>query len=432
MSEKSDKIALFWDFENIHASLMSIKHGASWFKYYRGKPTPEVLDVKSIVDFANAQGDLIINRAYANWQWLGKYAHSLNENAIELIQMFPRGGWSKNGADILLSIDIIEYMNMIEDIDTIILVSGDSDFIPVAKRVRRRAKKIIGIGVKETSNPFWINTCNEFKFYGNLIKKSSGDDNLETISEDVDIEEARAILIKAMKQIAKKKTIEWVEQGMIKPFMMRLDPSFDEQTYGFNSFGKFLRAQPDVLESRADKEKKSSEYRLKDKPKSTSKRTPKKESKPRSKSSNPTTDQYIAVLNKQRFRLPHPHVILMGLKAYDGFIRSNSSFKNNNDIDGQCYKAIKRDIKDISMAEIKKLRLLFSKCFIFKRDNESGMFVFHQDVTDGNELRIRLFKLMIKRIRDNINDKLDARTLSYLLSGDEELFSEEIASYIKR
>ena len=66
-----------------------------------------LVDVAAIVDLAARYGGLAINRAYGNWQYLGRYRDALLQGAIELVQMFPPGGAAKNGADIRLCLDAL-------------------------------------------------------------------------------------------------------------------------------------------------------------------------------------------------------------------------------------------------------------------------------------------------------------------------------------
>ena len=77
-----------------------------------------------------------INRAYCNWQFFGRYRDLLLQNAMELIQLFPPGASTKNGADIRLCLDAADDIARHSHIGTVVIVSGDSDFMPLAQKIR--------------------------------------------------------------------------------------------------------------------------------------------------------------------------------------------------------------------------------------------------------------------------------------------------------
>jgi len=154
--QQEPSVAIYWDFENIHASVMNFEVGTDWFERLKDKKlrieNTDVLDVAGIMQYANTLGEVVINKAYANWTNFWPYSDVTNEYSMDLIQLFPLGKNAKNGADIRLSLDIAEDLNSHPHVDIVILVSGDSDFIAIAQRVRQKHKRIIGLGVKETSN----------------------------------------------------------------------------------------------------------------------------------------------------------------------------------------------------------------------------------------------------------------------------------------
>ena len=89
----NDTVAVYWDFENLHASLYDSNNGSGSYgkKQARGKQQDVLIDVQTLYDFATTYGNVAINKAYCNWQWYAKYKHSLLKNAIELVQIFPPG-----------------------------------------------------------------------------------------------------------------------------------------------------------------------------------------------------------------------------------------------------------------------------------------------------------------------------------------------------
>jgi len=62
-----DAVAVYWDFENIHASLFDVKNGrGAYSKQSRFAPQDILVDVQAVYDFAATYGDVAINKAYCN------------------------------------------------------------------------------------------------------------------------------------------------------------------------------------------------------------------------------------------------------------------------------------------------------------------------------------------------------------------------------
>ena len=129
-----------------------------------------LIDVQAVVDLAASFGPIAIHRAYCNWQYFGRYRDALLQNAVELIQLFPPGGSAKNGADIRLCLDAMEYIGRFAHIGTVVIVSGDSDFMPLAQKVKAAGRRLIGIGCGQNTNRHWARSCNEFRYYENLFE----------------------------------------------------------------------------------------------------------------------------------------------------------------------------------------------------------------------------------------------------------------------
>ena len=196
-------VAVYWDFENIHISLCSLVMGEHWYRNNIFTKQSALISIDHIMDYMSGIGEININKAYANWSFFHSYSNLLQNFSIDLIQIFPRGRYGKNGADIRIAIDILDDCINKPHIDCVILISGDSDYISIAQKVRQMGKKIIGIGVQETTNQFWIKACNEFKFYSSITNRQdyAKCEMEDDANEDFDIEEAKKLLTKSLKMI---------------------------------------------------------------------------------------------------------------------------------------------------------------------------------------------------------------------------------------
>ena len=162
-------VALYWDFENLHASLCEARQEGSYSTPdNRFKVQEPLVDVRAIVELAASFGPLAINRAYCNWQFFGRYREVLLQHAIDLVQMFPPGGTAKNGADIRLCLDAADDLARFAHIGVVMVVGGDSDFMPLSQKVKAAGRKLIGVGARKSTNDYWARSCHEFRYYENL------------------------------------------------------------------------------------------------------------------------------------------------------------------------------------------------------------------------------------------------------------------------
>ena len=245
-----DSVAIYWDFENVHAALLEDRYGPGSYARSRFRPQEPVVDVGAVVGYAATIGDIVVNRAYGNWQWFGRYRDELLSNAVELIQVFPAGGYGKNGADIRLVLDSLDHIMRLRHITHVVVVGGDSDFIGLAERCRRLGRTMIGVGVEGSVNHYWIKSCSEFKYYKTLLSKTASHaaEILHELREEADVGDVRLLFVKAVSNLSTRSAHpQGVLKAAIKPMMMRLDPTFDEGNFGFSSFEELLAACKDLV-----------------------------------------------------------------------------------------------------------------------------------------------------------------------------------------
>lgn len=169
-NDEARPVALYWDFENLHAGLCEQKDPGFYSRPdSRFKPQEPLVDVAAVMAFAASLGPVAINRAYANWQFFGRYRDALMHNAVDLVQLFPPGGTAKNGADIRLCLDAMEDVARFAHLRTVVIVGGDSDFMPVAQKIRAAGRTLVGIGTQQATNRYWAASCHAFHYYEALV-----------------------------------------------------------------------------------------------------------------------------------------------------------------------------------------------------------------------------------------------------------------------
>lgn len=265
MDNDKPSVAIYWDFENIHASLIDHLKGAGTYRQSRFSPQEPVVNVAALMEFCASFGAVAINRAYGNWQWFAKYREALLHNAVELIQLFPPGAAAKNGADIKLCLDATEDMIRFPHVTTLVIIGADSDFLPVSQKVKAAGRTLVGVGIEAATNKHWAHSCHEFRFYERLVAGDEVQPEEEADESDSSPParpEAIDLIRRAIVRLAANKGEPWVLKAAIRPMVMRLDPTFDEKSYGCATFSALMKKYDSVLEVR--KGQYDQEYRIRD------------------------------------------------------------------------------------------------------------------------------------------------------------------------
>lgn len=287
------RVAVYLDFDNIVMSWYDRVHGRNAYSRDRQRiienPTdPEIadrleratVDVGAVIDYAASFGSLMLTRAYADWSSPvnADYRTQLVARAVDLVQLFPAAAYAKNGADIRLAVDTVEDMFRIPALTHVVIVAGDSDYVPLAQRCRRLGRYVIGMGVAGSTAKSLAAACDEFGSYEALpgvslpepATKSRGrraqggasakektpepvlasaetpGTSIEDTSDDP--QEAATRLLERALRLSDPGDAEWLHSSAVKTYMRRMDPSFSEKTLGFRSFSDFLKANDDIAE----------------------------------------------------------------------------------------------------------------------------------------------------------------------------------------
>lgn len=250
-SEQPPSVALYWDFENLHASLAEARQEGAYSKQdNRFRVQEPLIDIQAVVELAASFGPIAINRAYCNWQYFSRYRDTLLQCAVELIQLFPPGGSAKNGADISLCLDAMEDMGRFVHIGTIIIVGGDSDFMPVSQKVKAAGRSLVGIGTRKSTNRHWAKSCHAFHYYDSLLESlpESGASPAQVPQWAVAQNTAADLLVRAIRLLAQAQGDAWVSPQAVWQMIRRLDSTFDPKEHGHANFPAMLSSLGAMLE----------------------------------------------------------------------------------------------------------------------------------------------------------------------------------------
>ena len=277
---QNPRVAVYLDFDNIVMSWYDRVHGRNSYSADRQKiiadtDAPEIaqklkdatIDVGAIIDYAASFGTLVLTRAYADWSSPVNafYRSQLVARAVDLVQLFPAAAYAKNGADIRLAVDTVEDMFRLPDLTHVVIVAGDSDYVPLAQRCKRLGRFVVGVGVAGSTAKSLAAACDQFDAYDTLPgvtppaaahNKTDATATSTTASGSRRRKKAEEPTVTAEAELLRRALIlerertddEWVHLSAVKNLLKRMDPSFSEKALGHRSFSDFVKAHPDVAD----------------------------------------------------------------------------------------------------------------------------------------------------------------------------------------
>ena len=214
--------------------------------------------IASVLEEVAKYGIASVKRVYGDWSndALKKWRDVLLPHAITPVQQFAYTK-GKDATDMILIIDAMDLLYA-GALDGFCIVSSDSDFTPLASRIRENGLSVYGFGKKSTPEAF-KKACDKFIYIENLladieIKQQEEDESIniqpkKTLTSDKllenkavpqnkensDIPESmdRAtlnLIYKAVKDNADENG--WANLSMVGQYISAVKPDFDSRNYG--------------------------------------------------------------------------------------------------------------------------------------------------------------------------------------------------------
>ncbi len=238
--QDTKNLALFCDFENVALGVRDAKYAK--------------FDVKKVLERLLLKGNIVVKKAYCDWERYKEFKAGMHEAAFELIEIPHVRQSGKNSADIRMVVDALDLCYTKSHVDTFVIISGDSDFSPLVSKLRENNKTVIGVGVKQSSSDLLIANCDEFIYYDDLVREKAkkqvkkkaaapavGHAARAPQPESDKKQEALELVMETVEALfAERGAEEKIWGSMVKQALKRRKPGFNESYYGFRSFGKLL------------------------------------------------------------------------------------------------------------------------------------------------------------------------------------------------
>ncbi len=141
--------------------------------------------IPSVLEEVAKYGIASVKRVYGDWSsdTLKNWREVLLPHAITPVQQFAYTK-GKDATDMILIIDAMDLLYA-GALDGFCIVSSDSDFTPLASRIRENGLSVYGFGKKKTPEAF-KKACDKFIYIENLISDSDLKNNEEEDIVDSD------------------------------------------------------------------------------------------------------------------------------------------------------------------------------------------------------------------------------------------------------
>jgi len=234
-------MAVFLDLENIALGA----HDAHYPQF----------DIQKVLERLLLKGHIVVKKAYCDFDRYKAFKRDLHEAAFELIEIPHVRQSGKNSADIRMVVDALDLCYTKSHVDTFVIISGDSDFSPLVSKLRENAKTVVGVGVKNSTSDLFLNNCDQFIYYDDLVRaepskarrRSAASASVvkaaaaEGDNKGPSLDKALDLVVETLEAITgEREADEPIWGSMIKQAIKRRNPGFNERAYGFRSFNDLL------------------------------------------------------------------------------------------------------------------------------------------------------------------------------------------------
>jgi hypothetical protein len=184
-----------------------------------------------------------VRRAYGDWTTpnLAGWKAVLLDHSVHPVQQF-RYTVGKNATDSAMIIDAMDLLHS-RRLDGFCIVSSDSDFTGLARRIREDGLLVVGFGERKTPRPF-VAACDRFVYTELLGSEAPGREAAgEKAAKDPTADTRLVNLIRGAVEAASDDT-GWAPLGAVGSNIANQSPEFDARTYGYGKLSELVAAMP--------------------------------------------------------------------------------------------------------------------------------------------------------------------------------------------
>ncbi len=217
--QSQNTIAVFIDFENLYYSSLN-NYG-------------EAPDLMIIRNLCEKKGGIASIQAFGDWVRFNDQIDGLQTSGIQPV-FTPLSRTEKSSADTFICVSAMKLFMQNENINTLILVSGDRDFIPLLNELRSLGKSTYLMGVPGSISRDLVNVADGLIEYQPAKIKPKESKSLQSPQKKLS-EQIENSIIALLKKENRR-----VNVATIGIRIKKEHPSFNHKEFGYDKLSHFL------------------------------------------------------------------------------------------------------------------------------------------------------------------------------------------------
>lgn len=229
MNKNNDNssVAVFIDVENIHYSTVN--------------SYAETPDWSRIVDECKAYGRIVSIQAFGDWIQFSEEINEIQKNGIQPI-FVPLSQDGKSSLDCYLIVAAMKLFFQNNTIDTLILGSGDRDYIPLIAELKALGKKVIILAVPDTLSHDLTVIVDDVIYYND-----NADGSMVSIIKESDTAKGYKFIVNTVKELETNSIDNrWVNLALIGLELKKKDSNFTHKQYKYAKLVEMLDDIPQI------------------------------------------------------------------------------------------------------------------------------------------------------------------------------------------
>jgi len=225
---ESSSVAVFIDVENIHYSTLN-----------NYSETP---DWSSIVDACKQVGRIASIQAFGDWIEFAKEVPEIQKNGIQPV-FVPLSQDGKSSLDCYLTVSAMKLFFQNSTVDTLILASGDRDYIPLIAELKALGKKVVILAVPCTLSKDLTRIVDDVIAYEPASKANKH----HSPHKNMDKAAACQWVLSTLTELEPRSSNDrWVNLARIGLELKRKNSSFNHDLYGYVKLSDMLDDMPQI------------------------------------------------------------------------------------------------------------------------------------------------------------------------------------------